>query len=150
MNFAGLLMIDVNYQDMPPFPLVPGLEVAGVVDAVGRDAAGVAKGARVAAQCGRGGFAEYVVADATRILPLPDAMDDHAGADFQIAYGTSHLALARRGPACRGKDRGFRRTDRQRRDAGFAQRAQACRPARRDLLCSGRATSRGRAQVAAA
>lgn len=103
LNFADLMMNEGRYQDMPSFPLVPGLEVAGVVDAVGQNVTGVLPGARVAAQCGHGGLAEYVVTDAARILPLPDAMDDRTGAAFQIAYGTSHLALARRGRLLNGE-----------------------------------------------
>ncbi len=103
LNFADTLMIDGRYQDMPPFPLVPGMEVAGIVDDVGRGVSGIVPGARVAAQCGHGGLAEYVVVDATAILPLPDAIDDTVGAAFQIAYGTSHLALARRGRLAKGE-----------------------------------------------
>ena len=103
LNFADLLMINGRYQDTPSFPLVPGMEVAGVVDAVGQNVTGVLPGARVAAQCGHGGLAEYVVTDAARILPLPDAMDDRTGAAFQIAYGTTHLALARRGRLAKGE-----------------------------------------------
>ncbi len=103
LNFADLLMIDGRYQAMPPFPLVPGLEVAGIVDEVGKDVTGIEPGTRVAARCGNGGLAEYVVVEAVRIMPLPDAMDDAVGAAFQIAYGTSHLALARRGRLLRGE-----------------------------------------------
>ncbi|MGI9395206.1 MAG: NADPH:quinone oxidoreductase family protein [Boseongicola sp.] len=103
LNFADILMIEGKYQDMPPFPLVPGLEVAGIVDEVGRGVTGITEGTRVAAQCRGGGLAEYVVADAAQILQLPNAMNDVVGAAFQIAYGTSHLALARRGRLAKGE-----------------------------------------------
>ena len=103
LNFADILMIENRYQDMPPFPLVPGLEVAGIVDEVGGEVTGFKPGTRVAAQCGHGGLAEYVVADAEAVLPLPDAIDDTVGAAFQIAYGTSYLALARRGRLAKGE-----------------------------------------------
>jgi NADPH2:quinone reductase len=50
----------------------------------------------VALFAGAGGLAEWGVFDAATLLPIPDAMPfDHAAA-FQIAYGTSHLALTRR------------------------------------------------------
>lgn len=96
LNFADLLMIRGTYQETPPFPLVPGLEVAGVADALGDGVEGPAIGTRVAAETGHGGLAEFALVDANRTLALPDTMSDDVGAAFQIAYGTSHLALIRR------------------------------------------------------
>lgn len=96
LNHADILMIDGRYQDMPPYPLVPGLEMAGVVDAVGPGVTGHAPGDRVAAVAGHGGLAEMAVVPAARLLRLPNTMDDATAAAFQIAYGTAHLALGRR------------------------------------------------------
>lgn len=96
LNFADLLMIKGTYQETPTPPFSPGLEVAGTVIEVGRDVPGIETGQRVAAYCGSGGLAEYVTLDASRCIPLHDGMDDVTGAGFQIAYGTSHLALTRR------------------------------------------------------
>lgn len=93
LNFADLLMAEGRYQDRPGLPFVPGMELAGVVEEVGSGAA-FAPGARVAAHVRCGAFAEWAVVPADRLLALPDGMPfDHA-AGFQIAYGTSHLALA--------------------------------------------------------
>jgi threonine dehydrogenase-like Zn-dependent dehydrogenase len=58
----------------PLAPGAPGHEAWGRVDAVGRGAAGVREGDRVAALFA-GAFAEYDVADATALLPLPAALD---------------------------------------------------------------------------
>ena len=94
LNFADLLMIDGRYQDRPPLPFVPGLELAGTVAALGPDTTGPAVGARVAACVPCGAFAEYACVPVDRLLALPDAMGfAHAGG-FQIPYGTSHLALS--------------------------------------------------------
>ncbi len=93
LNFADLLMIRGTYQDTPALPFVPGMEVAGVIDACGPDVTDLAPGARVAAFTGAGGLAEYVTCPAAHCLPLPDAMPMEQAAGFQIAYGTSHLAL---------------------------------------------------------
>ena len=93
LNFADLLMIRGTYQDTPALPFIPGMEVAGVIDACGPDVTGLAPGARVAAFTGAGGLAEYVTCPAAHCLPLPDAMPMEQAAGFQIAYGTSHLAL---------------------------------------------------------
>ncbi len=94
VNFADTLMVAGHYQEKPPLPLTPGLEVAGEVVAVGPGVTGLAVGTRVAALPGAGGYAEYVVCRAERCFPAPDAMPDTHVAGFLIAYGTSHVALA--------------------------------------------------------
>ncbi|WP_151717293.1 NADPH:quinone oxidoreductase family protein [Gemmobacter serpentinus] len=93
LNFADLLMIEGRYQErlQPPFTL--GMELAGVVTAIGPGVAGFALGDRVAGFAGQGGLATEANVAAARCLRLPDAMDFATGAAFQIAYGTSHLAL---------------------------------------------------------
>jgi putative PIG3 family NAD(P)H quinone oxidoreductase len=52
--------------------LVPGLEVAGVVEKCGADVPRWHLGARVCALLAAGGYAEYAVADARHCLPVPD------------------------------------------------------------------------------
>ncbi|SHJ03000.1 NADPH2:quinone reductase [Shimia gijangensis] len=93
LNFADLLMQKGTYQDTPPLPFVGGMEVAGVVDAIGSDTAGPAIGTRVAVFAGHGGLAEYGCYDARRAVPLPDDMSFEDAAAFVVAYGTSHVAL---------------------------------------------------------
>ncbi len=96
VNFADLLMVQGKYQETPATPFTLGMEVAGVVDALGPDTAGPALGSRVAAVPGSGGMADFVCLPADRCVPIPDAMSDTEAAAFQIAYGTSHLALDHR------------------------------------------------------
>jgi len=92
LNFADLLMAEGKYQDRPALPFIPGMELAGTVESAAPGAP--SPGSRVAAYLRCGAFAEYAAVPVDRLLPLPDAMPfDHA-AGFQIAYGTSHLALA--------------------------------------------------------
>lgn len=93
LNFADLLMAKGQYQEKPALPFVPGLELAGIVTALGPDVAGPAVGTRVACYAGSGGLAESGVFDADSLLPIPDSMSLEQAAGFQIAYGTSHLAL---------------------------------------------------------
>jgi NADPH2:quinone reductase len=69
------------------------------VDAVGPFVTGWARGDRVAAVMGAGGLADYAIARAEALVRLPDAMDFDVAAGFQIAYGTSHLALTQAGLA---------------------------------------------------
>jgi NADPH:quinone reductase len=96
LNFADLLMSAGTYQERPGFPLIPGMEVAGAVDALGPGADGPAIGTRVAAFPGHGGLADFVCVPAARCLPIPEAMPMAEAAAFQVACGTAHLALDHR------------------------------------------------------
>ena len=103
LNFADLLMIEGTYQDTPALPFAPGLEICGIVTAIGAQVAGLEIGDRISAYCGSGGLSEYVNVAAERCRPVPDAMSDAVAAGFQIAYGTSHLALTRRARLAAGE-----------------------------------------------
>ena len=94
LNFADLLMVEGRYQDSPPFPFVPGLEGAGEVIAA-PPGSRFRPGDRVA-YLGHGALAQQVMAPEDRLTPLPDGLGWAEAAGFQIAYGTSHLALTAR------------------------------------------------------
>lgn len=96
LNFADLLMIDGSYQDTPPLPFTLGMEVAGTVEEPGDGVTELQKGDRVAVFAGSGGLAEQGCFAADRCIRLPDAMPFTDAAAFQVAYGTSHLALSHR------------------------------------------------------
>ncbi|KRS12298.1 zinc-binding dehydrogenase [Roseovarius atlanticus] len=93
LNFADLLMLKGEYQDTPPLPFTLGMEVAGTVEALGDGVEGPAIGSRVAVFGGQGGLAEYGCFPADRAVLLPETMSFADAAAFQIAYGTSHVAL---------------------------------------------------------
>lgn len=96
LNFADLLMIKGTYQDMPAPPFTLGMEVAGTVDALGDGTEGFSVGDRVAVFGGHGGLADFGCFETARAVHLPDDMGFESAAAFQIAYGTSHLALDHR------------------------------------------------------
>jgi NADPH2:quinone reductase len=50
LNFADSLMIRGPYQDKPPLPFVPGMEVAGQIERCGPGVAGFTPGERVSAR----------------------------------------------------------------------------------------------------
>ena len=93
LNFADLLMIEGKYQERQTPPFSPGMEVAGEVLALGAGVEGFAVGDRIIGFPGHGGLAEQARVPVARCVRLPDAMDFVTGAAFQVAYGTSHLAL---------------------------------------------------------
>jgi NADPH:quinone reductase len=67
MNFADTHQREDQYVQRQSLPLIPGSEVAGVR---------VDTGERVVALVGHGGYAEYALAPADRVFPIPDGLDD--------------------------------------------------------------------------
>ncbi len=103
VNFADMLMAKGKYQDTPALPFTLGMEVCGTVIAQGDGVTSPAIGTRVSVFGGHGGMAEVAVYPADRCRPVPDAMPDAVAAGFQVAYGTSHLALTRRARLAKGE-----------------------------------------------
>ena len=93
LNFADMLAIQGKYQVRQTPPFIPGMELSGVVEALGPETAGPAVGTRILATCSAGALAQRICIPAHRAIPLPDAMTFSEAAGFPIAYGTSHLAL---------------------------------------------------------
>ncbi len=96
VNFPDSLIIQNKYQFKPDLPFAPGGEVAGVVSAVGEGVTHVKKGDAVFALTGWGGFAEEVVADGFKTLPIPPGMDFVTAATTMYTCGTSLHALKQR------------------------------------------------------
>lgn len=112
-----------------PLPITPGHEIVGIVEAVGEGVSNVAPGQRVGVPwlgytCGTcrhclsgrenlcrsarftgyqidGGYAEYAVADARFVVPLPDAYDDEHAAPLLCAGLIGHRAYRMAGDAPR-------------------------------------------------
>ncbi|WP_417814357.1 NADPH:quinone oxidoreductase family protein [Thalassospira alkalitolerans] len=93
VNFADTLILQGKYQKRPTGPFAPGFEISGTIRAIGGDVAGLAVGDRVMALPDWGGYGEKIVVDAALVTRLPDVVDFHAAAAFQIAYGTSWFGL---------------------------------------------------------
>jgi NADPH2:quinone reductase len=75
INFADTHAREDSYLARYELPLVPGAEVAGVVE---RAAHGFAAGQRVVAMVGTGGYAELAAAPAAATFAVPDAVSDGA------------------------------------------------------------------------
>ena len=79
-----------------PLPFVPGGEVAGTVAALGDGVDGPPVGTRVFALVGvdgRGGYAEYAVAQAPLVVPRPEGVSAEAAAAIMVAGGTAMVML---------------------------------------------------------
>src|SRR5690606_29146578 len=81
-----------QYGWKPSLPAIGGSEGFGVVDALGAGVEGFAPGQRVTAASGRGTWAEYFVAPAGMLVPVPDAIGDELAAQL-VAMPLSALML---------------------------------------------------------
>ena len=90
---VGLNFIDI-YQRRGWYPLdapfTPGMEAAGVVDAVGPDVTDVAVGDRVAYTMQAGAYAEAAIVPAWKLAPLPDAISMETAAAVMLQGLTAH------------------------------------------------------------
>ena len=105
LNFADILMCQGRYQERPPVPFTPGLELSGTVLTVSDGVRGVAPGDRVAALTTAtfGALAERVAVGAERVVPIPPTMSFAAAAALLINYGTGWFALHDRAAIAEGE-----------------------------------------------
>lgn len=95
-NFFDILLVQGKYQVKPPFPFIPGGEIAGVVREVGAGVKEFSVGDRVLAAAPMGGFADRTALPASFAHRMPDAMSFEEGASFPIVYPTSYVGLVHR------------------------------------------------------
>jgi len=93
VNFPDTLIIQGKYQFKPEPPFSPGGEVSGVIKEIGEGVTRLKAGDRVIAASTYGGFAEEMVAEADKVIAMPDAMEFVPASAFVLTYGTSYHAL---------------------------------------------------------
>jgi NADPH:quinone reductase len=72
-------------------PFAAGVEGVGTVAAVGRDVTAFGTGERVGWLAGgQGSFSEYALVDATRLVPIPDELDDETAVAALMQGVTAH------------------------------------------------------------
>src|SRR6266496_3234503 len=92
VNFADTLFRQGTYAVAPKLPDTTGLEAAGVIEAVGNGVTGLRAGMRVAAFASKT-YAEYCLAPAAQLIPLPDSVSFIEGAAFPIQVLTAYHLL---------------------------------------------------------
>jgi NADPH:quinone reductase len=85
INFLDILIRRGRYPQMPEFPAVLGVEIAGELD----------DGTRVMALVSAGGYAERVAVDGASLVPLPDEASWAEGASFLLTFLTAYVPLTR-------------------------------------------------------
>ena len=93
LNFFDTLIIAGKYQIKPDFPFSPAAEFAGSVHEIGPGVSGWKVGDRVLSYASFGAAREYVVAQAARLVRLPDNLDFERAAGLSVTYGTTIHAL---------------------------------------------------------
>ncbi|MBA1146799.1 quinone oxidoreductase [Ectothiorhodospiraceae bacterium WFHF3C12] len=99
-NAVGVNFIDVYFRTglypPPQLPFTPGMEGAGVVEAVGEGVADLKPGDRVAYASGPpGAYAERRLIAADRLVPIPDGISDEQAAGMMLKGMTAQYLLRR-------------------------------------------------------
>lgn len=93
LHAVGVNFLDIYHRtglNPLPLPAIPGSEGAGIVEAVGSGAAEVRPGDRVTYTNVMESYAEYVVAPAWRLVPIPPELDFSQAAAAMLQGMTAH------------------------------------------------------------
>jgi len=102
---VGLNFIDVYHRTglyPQQLPFTPGVEGAGLVEAVGDDVANVKQGDRVAYAGPIGGYAEERLIDADRLVKLPEGISTEQAAGMLLQGMTAQMLLRSVFPVTKG------------------------------------------------
>src|SRR5215213_402429 len=84
INPSDVLTVRGLYGQLPVPPATPGLEGMGEVAAVGEGVTHLSEGQRVIPLGVAGTWAEYVIAPAVQLIPVPDGVSDQTAAQFVV------------------------------------------------------------------
>jgi NADPH2:quinone reductase len=102
---AGLNFIDVYHRTglyPQPLPFTPGVEGAGVVEAIGSEVDNVKVGDRVGYAGPIGGYAEERLIEADRVVKLPKSIDAEHAAAMMLQGMTAQMLLRSVFPVAKG------------------------------------------------
>jgi NADPH:quinone reductase len=92
INYADTMMRAGNYLTKPALPATLGYEAAGTIEAVGEGVENFKIGQRVLATTPDGGYAEYALANANIVIPIPDELG-FGEANALLVQGLTALGL---------------------------------------------------------
>jgi len=93
INRPDLVQREGKYPPPPGDSEILGLEVSGIIEALGPNVAGWKVGDRVMSLVGGGGYAEYAVAYANHLMPIPESMTFEEAACVCESYITAFLNI---------------------------------------------------------
>ena len=103
VNRPDVMQREGTYNPPPGASLIPGLEVAGKIIAMGDSVTGFSVGEKVCALVSGGGYAEYCNAPAPQVLPVPDGLSIIEAAGVPENYFTVWTNVFERGGLKKGE-----------------------------------------------
>jgi len=97
LNFPDLLMTRGGYQHKPEVPFTPGMEGAGIVEAVGDGVTDWRAGDAVCFNNFVGAIAQRAVMPAAALEPVPPGWDWASAAGWRVGAMTAYVSLVTRG-----------------------------------------------------
>jgi NADPH2:quinone reductase len=91
VNRPDIVQREGNYPPPAGDSEILGLEVAGTIEEIGQQVSGWSVGDRVMSLVGGGGYAEFAVAYAEHLLPMPESMSFEEAACVCETYITAYL-----------------------------------------------------------
>ncbi len=93
--FADILIRRGLYPGNPPFPLTPGYDIVGEIDALGESVKGFSMGQRVAALTMTGGYSRFAIVPVAYLVAVPDGLDPAEAVCLVLNYVTAYQMLRR-------------------------------------------------------
>ena len=93
VNRPDIVQREGNYPPPKGASEIPGLEVAGIVEGTGPGVTSYQRGDRVMSLVGGGGYAQYAVAYADHLIPVPETMSFESAACVCESYITAFLNI---------------------------------------------------------
>lgn len=103
VNYADTARREGAYVVPTPLPFIPGAEVAGIVEEVGEGVSRVSKGDRVVTLIGSGGYAEFVKAKESTLIPIPNEVADETAVALPLQGLTAYHILTTMGRLEKGE-----------------------------------------------
>jgi len=103
VNYADTMRRRNQYVESQELPFTPGSEVAGTVAEVGEGVGNVSVGDRVVTLLGTGGYAEYAVAPARNLIPLPEPLGFDEAAAIPLQGLTAYHCIKTSGALKEGE-----------------------------------------------
>ena len=94
VNFADIQTRQGKYHAAGNPPIIPGLDAAGIIEAIGSDVQSLKVGQRVIAFPKTGSYAEYIAADENLAFVLPNNVDIQTAAASPLVSFTAYKLLA--------------------------------------------------------
>lgn len=103
VNYADTMRRRDQYLTRQGFPFTPGSEVAGTVVEVGDDVENASEGDRVVTLLDSGGYADFAVAPAASLIPLPEGLGFEEAAAIPLQGLTAYHTIKTSGALKEGE-----------------------------------------------